>query len=228
MKKPTYKRLPTTGWLIALMALGAAASELPKGLMLNLDFRKIEEGLIPNKTLYPLYVPTGNLASKSDNRRTVLIFEEGQSLTIPHSSLLDPDGGEWIATVRVFARTDGIVMSQGNEKTGYTIYIRDGEIRVSIRSDDSVAILKERPEYGITPCLNRWVSIEVRIGPGTASLILNRAQVAFLSLPNPPSGSGHHIRLGEHLSLPIALQHDPEATPTGFTGAVRSVKILRH
>ncbi len=222
-----HKRLVATGWLIALMAAGVCAGDLPKGLMLNLDLRRIEDGLIPNKTLYPLYVPQGDLGTESDSRQTLLIFKEGQHLDIPHSSLLNPGGGEWIATIRVLARTDGIVMSQGNDAEGYVIYIKDGEIRVAIRSDQSTFTLKERPEYGITPCLNQWVTIEVRIKPEMAILLLNRAQVAFVSISEPPSGQNHLIRIGEHQTLPIALQHAAEATPTGFTGAIRSLKILR-
>ena len=34
-----------------------ASSPVPKGLMLNLDFQNVQDGLIPNKAFFPLYVP---------------------------------------------------------------------------------------------------------------------------------------------------------------------------
>ena len=222
-----HRRLLTTGLLIAMMSMGTRADDLPKGLMLNLDLRRIENGLIPNKTLYPLYVPMGDLSTESDNRRTFLIFKEGQSLNIPHSSLLDPGTGEWIATIRVFARTDGIVMSQGNDESGYAIYIKDGAVHASIRTGQSTILLHELPENGITHCLNTWVTIEINIQPEMAILSLNRTRVAIARISEPPCGQNHYIHIGEHQTLPIALQHDAEATPAGFTGAIRSLKILR-
>lgn len=210
-----------------MITMDVCADDLPKGLMLNFDLRRIEDGLIPNKTLYPLYVPKGDLGTESDNRHTFLIFKERQSLDIPHSSLLNPGDGEWIATIRVFARTDGIVMSQGNDKDGYAIYIEEGEIHVAIRTGQSGIILKEPPEYGTTPCLNRWITIEVHLKPKMVSLILNRVRVASLPLSEPLEGQNHLIRIGEHQILPAALQNSTNATPTGFTGAISSLKILR-
>ena len=227
MERTPHRWLAATGLLIALMALAAHADNLPKGLMLNLDLRKIEDGLIPNKTLYPLYVPMGDLSTESDNRRTFLVFKKEQSLNIPHSSLLDPGTGEWIATIRVFARTDGIVMSQGNDESGYVIYIKDGAVHAAIRTGQSTILLQELPENGITHCLNTWVTIEVNIQPEMAILSLNRARVALARISEPPSGQNHYIQIGEHQTLPIALQHDAEATPSGFTGAISSFKILR-
>ena len=86
--------LKTLAAFIATIAIGAlAGNPLPRGLMLNLDFQKIENGLIPNKTLYPLYVPICDLDTAPNNSgRVLLMIEAGQGFDIPHSSLLDPDG----------------------------------------------------------------------------------------------------------------------------------------
>jgi hypothetical protein len=213
---------------IAVIAIGAEAGDpLPKGPMLNLDFQRIEDGLIPSKTLYPLYVPMGELSTEIFNNRTMLLFEEGHGLDIPHSSLLDPDGSEWVAMIRVLALTDGMVMSQCDDEKGYAIYIKDGAIQAAIHTGHSTIILKERPENGITPCLNKWVTIEVKINSDMALLILNRAHVALIPLEEPLSGKDYRIRIGEHETLPAPLRRSKTATPTGFTGAVSSLKLTR-
>lgn len=205
----------------------ARAQPVPKGLILNLDFQNIQEGLIPNKTLYPLYVPLGELGVETLQNRTILTLQNGQGLDIPHSSLLDPDGGEWITSIRIFALTDGLVMSQGNDEKGYAIYIKDGVVHVAIRTNHSTVTLTERPENGITHCLKKWITIEVRIKPETAILILNRSRVAITLLPEPFRGENYQIRIGEHKELPEPLLHSKTATPTGFTGAIGSLKITR-
>ena len=187
----------------------------------------IQEGLIPNKTLYPLYVPLGELGTENVNNRTILTLQEGQSLDIPHSSLLDPDGSEWITSIRIFALTDGLVLSQGTGEKGYAIYIKDGEVHVAIRTNHSTVILKESSENGITDGLNKWITIEVRIKPETAILSLNRARVAIRLLPTPLRGENFRIRIGEHKELPAPLRRKQGASPSGFTGAIRSLKIIR-
>ena len=227
MKRTLYSRFAAAGLLIVTMSMAARADDLPKGLMLNLDLRRIEDGLIPSKTLYPLYVPQGDLGTESDKRRTFLIFKKGQGLDIPHSTLLDPDGGVWIATIRVFARTDGIVMSQGNDESGYAIYIKDGLVHAAIRTGQSVILLKELPKNGITHYQNKWVTIDMSIKPDQVSLHLNRTRVATAPISEPLSGQNHYIHIGEHQTLPIALQNNTNALPSGFTGAISSLKILR-
>lgn len=227
MKKNIHRWLCATRFLLALIPTGTPAEDLPKGLILNLDLRHIADRLIPNKTLYPLYVPQGNLSTKSDSHRTFLILEEGQYLDVPHSILLDPGDGEWIATIRVFARTEGLIMSQGNDEVGYAIYLQDGAIQVAIKTGSSTKTFMERSDHGITPALNRWVTIEIRFKPDEVSLLLNRAQVASIPLAEPLHGKNFHIRIGEHQTLPVALQHRPDITPSGVTGAISSLKFLR-
>lgn len=215
-------------FMAALTIVAATKGErLPKGPMLNLDFQQIEDGLIPSKTLYPLYVPLGELSTETVNNRTLLVFNQGQGLDIPHSSLLDPDGSEWVAIVRVFALTDGLVMSQSDGERGYAVYIKDGAVHAAIQTGHSILLLKESPEMGITPCLNNWVTIELKINADMALLILNRAHVAYAPLPAALSGTNCRIRLGEHEALPAPFSRSTTAVPTGFTGAVSSFKLIR-
>ncbi|MCF7818688.1 MAG: hypothetical protein K9M54_12500 [Kiritimatiellales bacterium] len=201
-------------------------NQRPKGILLNLDFQHIADGLIPNKTLYPLYVPLGGLDAELVENRYVLAVQTGQHLDIPHSSLLDPDGSEWIAMIRVFARTDGIIMSQANDEKGYVIYIQDGQIRAAVRTGHSAVVLAENNETG-TSCLNKWITVELRIKPDMATLNLNRALVALAPLQAALMGGDYFIRIGEHNMLPAPLEHNPTATPSGFSGAIGSFKILR-
>lgn len=214
--------------LIATIAVGVQAGDSPpKGLMLNLDFQRIEDGLIPSKTLFPLHVPLGELGTTTFGKRTVLLLNEGQGLSIPHSSLLDPDGSEWIAIIRVLALTDGLVMSQGDDEKGYAIYIKDGAAHAAIQTGHSTIVLKERADKGITPCLDKWVTIELRVNSDMALLVLNRAHAALVPLQEPLRGQDYRIRIGEHKALPAPLSRSKTVTPSGFTGAISSLKIVR-
>ena len=118
-------------------------------------------------------------------------------------------------------------MSQGDDEKGYAIYIKDGAIQAAIHTGHSTIILKERPENGITPCLNKWVTIELKINSDMALLILNRAHAALIPLQAPLSGKDYHIRIGEHKTLPAPLSRSKTVIPTGFTGGISSLKIIR-
>jgi hypothetical protein len=215
--------------LAALPMRGAAAIErnLPPGLMLNLDFQNITNGLIPSKSLYPLHVPLGDLTVEWANYRNMLAIMEGQGLDIPHSSLLNPDGREWIVTVRIFVLSDGIVLSQGNDEHGYVIYLTEHAVRATIRSGAYSMTLKEREDRGISKFRKKWVTIELRIKPDSAILSLNRKRVALLSLDAPFKGTDMQIRLGAPRARPPILKNIQDVKANGFTGAVSSFKIIR-
>lgn len=221
--------LKTLVFLVATTTITAQAVEpLPKGLMLNLDFQQVADGLVPSKTLYPLHVPLGGLEIMTNNeQRVFMMVEAGDALDIPHSSLLDPDGSDWVASIRIFALGNGMVMSQGDDEKGYAIYIKDGAVHAAVRTAHSTIILEERPENGITECLNAWITIELKFTRDMAILVLNRAHVAIAPLEAPLSGKDCRIRIGEHKTLPAPLLRDATATPAGFTGAIGSLKLLR-
>ena len=195
--------------------------------MLNLDFQNITEGLIPSKTLYPLFVPLGELRTQPINSRHTLILSEGQGLDIPHSSLLDPDGSSWVTSIRVVALSDGLIMSQCNDTSGYAIYLKDGVVHAVILSGRTSVTLREQPDRGIGSVLKKQVTIDLKINPDSAMLILNRNRVAYVTLQKPLAGENHLIRIGEHAAIPVPLKRKPAATATGFTGGINAVKILR-
>ena len=199
----------------------------PKGLMLNLNFQQATDGLIPSKTLYPLYIPQGELKIESTNHRNMLALQYGQGLDIPHSSLLDPDGNDWIVSLRVFALTDGLILSQVNDQYGFVIYLKDGTVQACLRTPHSSITLKERADRGITKRIKKWVSIELQIKDDVAILSLNRQRVSMAPLQAPLKGGNMHIRIGHHQKLPIILKNKQGIPQTGFTGAISSLKVFR-
>lgn len=209
------------------MATARAGQELPKGLVLNLDFRNIREGLIPSNTLYPLHVPQGNLRTRDIDKRTFLLFEDGQGLDIPHCTLLDPDGSTtWVASIRVLPLSDGIIAAQCNADSGFVIYLRDGVVHAAIQSGRNVVTLREQPGQGLGSILKKQVTIDLKISPNSAQLILNRNRVCNIALSKPLAGTNQKIRIGQpNTSLLPALR--PNAVPKGFTGGIASFKILR-
>ena len=208
---------------LSILLLGAATggraeSALPGGLIFNLDLQHIEDGLIPCKTPYPLYVPLDGLETAKVHDRTLLLFTgKAQGLDIPHSILLDPDGRGWVVSLRFFPVSDGVVLTQSNGKTGYAIRVEDGAVRVSIQTGNSTVLLKESKETGITPCLGKWTQIDLEIRPAEAILSINRIRAATIPLPAPLDGKDMRIRLGGRADPP-----EP-----GFSGAIASLKILR-
>jgi hypothetical protein len=204
-----------------------AEEPLPKGVMLNLDFQNIDKGLIPNKTLYPLYIPLDNLEIEMVNNRNVLAIQAEQSLPIPHSSLLDPFGEVWIVTLRFFALSNGIIMSQSNPEKGYVLYLKNNDLYVAIRTGHTTLTLEGTPESGTTDCLNRWVTAELRIKRSSAMLSINRKRIDLIPLHYSFTGQDYKIRFGEHTEPPAPFKQIQPVALSGFTGAIGSIKMLR-
>ena len=226
-RKTIYRTLFFLTALFGHAAFGSTSAALPKGLMLNLDFQQEKDGLIPSKALYPLYVPRGDLGIETVNNRNMLAFQFGQGLNIPPSTLLDPDGSEWIVSTRIFALTDGVILSQANNVVGYLIYLKDGVVHCEIKTGHSSITLAEAPSRGTTDCLKTWVTIDLRIKPDMAILSLNRKRAALVQLTAPLAGENLHIRLGNHHRLPAPFKYVQDVLPDGFTGGMSSLKIHR-
>jgi hypothetical protein len=122
-----------------------------------------------------------------------------------------------VASIRVFSREDGVVLSQGNGQEGYVIRIKDGAAQATIRTGRTTVVLRESEKNGITHCLDKWITIDLQILPETATLSLNRIRVATVPLETPLFGKDLRIHLGE----------PPGHPATGFAGAVSSLKLLR-
>ena len=217
---------------MGMLALGSAVADdtgpaLPKGLMLNLDFQNVQAGLIPNKAFFPLYVPQCDAGIETLLQEQMLVLKNDIGFDIPHSSLIQPDGSEWIVVVRLGALSDGMVLSQCNDQYGYAIYIKDGAAHAVIRTGHSSMLLKEDSRYGVTDCTKDMVTIELRIRPDMAVLTLNRKRAATARLDAPLSGAEMPIRIGNHHALPAIMTNLPGAGPTGFSGAISILKIFR-
>lgn len=198
--------------------------------MLNLDFQRIENGLIPNNAHYPLHVPIGALTTQELLGRPMLVFPSESGLDVPHSSLIQPDGSEWIVTLQLGAYPDGgtgMVMSQCNDEVGYAIYVTDGVPHAVVRTSDCSMILKEDRSSGLTDCRKELATIELRIMKDMALLTINRKRAAIVTLDAPLSGEEMPIRLGSHNKLPAILENIPGAEPSGFYGAISALKIMR-
>ena len=213
--------------LIGQTVLCMAEQLLPKGLMLNLDFKHAQNGLIPNKAFFPLYVPQGEAGIEPLLQEMMLVLKSDTGMDIPHSSLIQPDGSEWIVSVRVGVLSDGMVISQGNDQYGYAIYIKGGAAHAVIRTGHSSMLLKEDPRYGVTDCKREMVTVELRIKPDMAVLTLNRKRAAMVRLDAPLDGDEMPIRIGNHYALPAIMENIPGVEPTGFSGAISTLKILR-
>ena len=195
--------------------------------MLNLDFSQVEDGLIPNKAFFPLYVPQCDAGIDYVLQEMMLVLKSDIGLDIPPSSLIQPDGSEWIVTVRLGALTDGMVISQCNDQYGYAIFIKDGTAQAVVRTGYSSVLLKEDPQYGVTDCKKEMVTIELRIKSDMALLTLNRKRAAMARLDAPLNGDEMPIRIGNHNALPAIMENIPGADPTGFSGAISNLKIWR-
>ena len=213
--------------LALLPSAARAKASLPQGLMLNLDFSRTTDGLIPSKTLYPLHVPIGKLKIEDVNGKHILGVRAKQGLSIPHSSLLDPDGREWVVSVRAFMLEDGLILSQGNDKHGLAIYMTEHTIQAVIRSGNTALTLKEDEYMGITKYRKRWVTIEIRVKRDRAFLLLNRKIAAMVPLEAPFAGKDMRLRIGTHSTLPAVLKNKPYMQTNGFQGGIASLKIFR-
>jgi hypothetical protein len=208
-------------------ALKPAPGTLPKGLMLSLDFENVQNGLIPNNAFFPLYVPQGDAGIDFLLQEKMLLLKNDIGLDIPHSSLIQPNGSEWIISVRLGALSDGMVISQANDRHGYAIYIKDGAAHAVLRTGHSSILLKEDPQFGIVDCTKEMVTVELRIKSDIALLTLNRKRAALARLDAPLYGDDMPIRIGNHHQLPAIMKNIPGADPTGFSGAISNLKLWR-
>ncbi len=195
--------------------------------MLNLDFAHVEAGLIPNKAFFPLYMPQCDAGIEPLLNEQMLVLTNDLGLDIPHSSLIQPDGSEWIVSVRLGALSDGMVISQCNDQYGYAIYVKDGSAHAVIRTGHSSILLREDSRYGVTDCTKEMVTVELRIKPDMALLTLNRKRAAMARLDTPLNGDEMPIRIGNHHQLPAIMKNIPDVESTGFSGAISSLKIWR-
>ncbi len=202
----------------------------PMGLMLNLDFQHAANGLIPNKAFYPLHVPQGPLNIEPLLGENMLVFLPDEGLDIPHSTLIQPDGSEWIVMVQLGSYPEGgngIVLSQCNDETGYAIYLKNGAPHVVVRTGNCSMVLKENQQTGITDSRKQLATIELRIKQDMAYLTINRKRVALVTLDAPLNGENMPIRLGNHHQIPAIMKNIPEVQSTGFFGAISALKIWR-
>ncbi len=216
--------------LSAVTGTATPAAIYPKGVMLNLDFQDAQEGLIPNKGFYPLYVPQGTLAIEPLLNEPMLVFTPDTGLDIPHSSLIQPDGNEWVVSVQLGAHIDGgdgLVVTQGDAEHGYAIYLKDGVPHAVVRTGNCAMMLREDPEMLQTDCRKQMTSIELRIKSDSAQLIINRNRVSTVALDAPLNGDYMPIRIGAQPTLPPILKNFPGIESHGFSGAISSFAIWR-
>lgn len=198
----------------------------PKGLMLNLDFHQVKDGLILSKSLFPLNVPVGKFNFREARARRVLMIDSDETLYIPHSSLLDPHNGTWISSIQIYSRTNGVVVSQCDQTDGYVIYIADGIVHAAIHNKGRTIVLREAPGCGLGKMFKKRVTIVLKITPENVFLTLNRNLVAYVKLNHPFSAKNAFIQIGKNKYLPKSLQKVFNMPKEGFSGAVVTFKII--
>ncbi len=225
MKNTAASFLALTG-LLCRMAVGLSEQTLANGLVLNLDCRRVEDGMVKSTSLFPLHVPQGELQFGQVEGLSGLLFTPGKGLDIPHSSLLDPHGGEWVVSMRIHAEADGLIMSQADGDLGYAIYLKDGLVHATVRTEHTAVTLAPRNRVK-SHDLKKRIVVELRIKERRAILSLNRHHVAMVDLTAPLWGDNAFIRLGRHHALPSVLRNIPGSSPVGFQGVIGSLKIYR-
>ncbi|MBN2704465.1 MAG: hypothetical protein JXR23_09670 [Pontiellaceae bacterium] len=203
----------------------------PKGLIFNMNFDAASNGLVPNKGGFPLFVPLNGLEVKTLINEQMLDLPADQGLTVPHSSILQPDGSMWLAGVRVGVRPSGktgMVMSQTNDRHGYAIYLLDGAVYAAVCTADSVIILQQSSDSILRDCSKGMVRIDLEIKANEVVLLLDRAKVASAPLTAPLDGGGADmlLRIGNHESLPPFLA-EQEIPANGIFGAISLLQLWR-
>jgi len=199
----------------------------PKGFAISLDFEHIHDGLIPSKSIFPLYVPLGDLELRMARLRRVVMIQHGESLFIPHSSVLDPNGKKWACSVQFYAGSDGLIVSQCNQTDGYAIYIVDGIIHAAIHNRGQTVVLCEKMGGGIGKAFRKRITVVLEIDKDKTFLLVNRTLVAHADLKKAFSGKNFFIQIGENKNILPALKQIPKFPKNGFSGAISAFKIIR-
>ncbi|MCX6374955.1 MAG: sulfatase-like hydrolase/transferase [Armatimonadetes bacterium] len=152
-----------------------------------------------------------------DAGRKVLRLGDGDYVDVPPSSALDAGMIPWTIEARVNAESaDGIVMAQGGESNGYSLYLKKGVPCFALRAEGLLTEIAGKETLG------GWTRLTAAIAKDAMKLYLDGKLVASKSgiglLPaNPVEGLQIGIETGTHVGSYT------KAVP--FTGLVEYVRI---
>lgn len=206
----------------------SAAAPAPLGLVLYYTFEREGGGLIRDKSPFSLHAPIGNLELFAPpDGEPYLLIKPDQSLTLPPSSLLNPRGFGWVATIKFYAEGDGLIFSQGTPENHLAIYIENGAACARIKQGNTIHVFKEENKivkegpftHRIKPynCLRKWTTATLHVTPSVAFFSVNRNRIESIQITDP---------VVENLDT-ITLGHNPSLDPVGFSGKISGLKLLR-
>jgi len=228
MKKEYDRLLQTTGYreITPPPRTSPVTQNLPRGLLINYTFEKVRQGIIPNRSLFPLNAPLAPFHPVGNGKGGLALrIEKNQTFEIPRSSLLDLAVGPWAVIIRFRADSDGVILSHGGPTNHYAVFVENGIPSVSLRKGRATVVLSAREN-----CIGKWIDLRLNINSESAVLTVNHQREDQCDIPDLMYEHHYTIRMGANPALygdPSIMKGGLPVLATGFSGAVDSLKIIR-
>ena len=152
-----------------------------------------------------------------DAGKTVLRLETGDYVDVAKSNSLNPGLMPWTIEARVKAESpNGVIMAQGGEANGYSLYLQDGIPRFAVRIEETVTEIGGKDPIG-----DGWVRLTAALTKDGAKLYVDGKPVASqnvgLLAVNPVEGLQIGTDTGSHAGSYT------DANP--FTGLIEYIRI---
>ena len=152
-----------------------------------------------------------------DGGKKVLKLDKGGYVDVPHSDRLSPGVVPWTVEARIKAESrNGVIMAQGGEANGYSLYLQDGIPHFAVRIEEALAEIAGKDPIG-----NGWIRLTAALTKDGAKLYVDGKLVASgnvgLLAVNPAEG----LQIGRDTGTLVGSYKD--ANP--FTGLLESVRI---
>jgi hypothetical protein len=152
-----------------------------------------------------------------DGGKTVLRLEKGDYVDVSPSNSLDAGLVQWTIEARVKAESpNGVIMVQGGESNGYSLYLRDGVPRFALRIEGMLTEIA-----GKSPVGSDWVRLTAALTKYGAKLYVNGQLVASNGVGPLPVNPVEGVQIGRDTGSLAGDYKDPNP----FVGMVEYARI---
>jgi N-acetylglucosamine-6-sulfatase len=200
-----------------------AAKGGPKGVMLNLAFGETANGRIPDKSGNGLDGLAPGLKLVQGPGGKTAEFTGKEVVTVTNSEKLDPSKGAWTVEARIRPSADGAILSHGDERNGYALFIEQGVPGVAIMENHGWMTSRTIVD-GKQDCRGQWTHLAAVISERKMWLYVNGELADWLPVPVPLTQlPGGDLLVGQSGKEPV----DKELPLQPYKGLISMLRLHR-
>jgi N-acetylglucosamine-6-sulfatase len=146
----------------------------------------------------------------------VLVCDGDALITVPRADTLSPGRSCWTVMVRARVDGDGVILAQGGESRGYTLFVEDGRVCFGYRQVLFVADTAQPTPTGT------WQTITATVTPNRVVLAIDGGEPVALSYFRPIQANPNDVlSIGRDSGSPV----DAVTSGQGFRGQIAWVRM---